>query len=322
VSRLEPSQAFAGARPRLTIGLVNNMPDAALQTTERQFGDLLAEARPDFDIQLRLFSFRGVERGQRAAAHMRGRYAGVDALPLAGLDGLIVTGAEPRAAELADEPYWAEFARLADWAEAAGVPTIWSCLAAHAAVLRQAGVRRHRLPAKKSGVFASQTAGDDPLLTDAPAQVFTPHSRLNELREAELAAAGYQILTWSPGAGVDSFARRGRALNLYFQGHPEYDADTLAREYLRDVGRFLRGELATHPATPANYFDEETERALRALAARGERFRRPDFAGAYARAVERASILPLWRGFALHMVGGWLAEASRRPQRAENLATA
>ena len=58
------------------------------------------------------------------------------------------------------------------------------------------------------------------------------------------------------------------------------------------------------------------------LAARGERYRRPDFAGAYARAVERASILPLWRGFALHMLGGWLGEANRRPARASNLKSA
>jgi homoserine O-succinyltransferase len=322
VSRPEPSRSFAGARPRLTIGLVNNMPDAALQTTERQFGDLLAEARPDFDIELRLFSFSNVQRGQRALAHMRGRYQNADALPRAGLDGLIVTGAEPRATDLADEPYWDEFSRLADWAEATSVPTVWSCLAAHAAVLHQAGVRRHRLGAKKSGVFAGEIVSDDALLADAPAQIFTPHSRLNELREAELTSAGYRIITRSPAAGVDCFVRRGDALHIYFQGHPEYDADTLAREYLRDVGRFLRGEQSTHPATPAHYFDEETERALRALAARAERYRRPDFAGAYARAVERASILPLWRGFALHMLGGWLGEANRRPARASNLKSA
>ena len=40
----------------LVIGLVNNMPDGAFKTTERQFRELLTFARGDTPIRLRLFS--------------------------------------------------------------------------------------------------------------------------------------------------------------------------------------------------------------------------------------------------------------------------
>ncbi len=43
-------------RVPIVIGLVNNMPDGALQATERQFSDLLSEASGNLLIFLRFFS--------------------------------------------------------------------------------------------------------------------------------------------------------------------------------------------------------------------------------------------------------------------------
>ena len=40
----------------LDIGIVNNMPDAALEATERQFVELLASASKNIVIRLRFFS--------------------------------------------------------------------------------------------------------------------------------------------------------------------------------------------------------------------------------------------------------------------------
>ena len=42
---------------------------------------------------------------------------------------------------------------------------------------------------------------------------------------------------------------------MFWQGHPEYDRDTLAREFRRDMLRYLRGERAKAPHLPAHYFD-------------------------------------------------------------------
>jgi homoserine O-succinyltransferase len=292
-------------RPHLRIGLVNNMPDAALCATERQFGELLRAAAGETEIELVLIALPGVARGDKALAQMSGRYEDAAGLADAGLDGLIVTGAEPRAARLDDEPYWPALAAVADWTRAAALPTLWSCLAAHAAVLHFDAVERRPLPAKLSGVFASAPASADPLVAGGPFRFVTPHSRLNGLDEGDLVRGGYEILTRSADAGVDAFARRDGALALFLQGHPEYDADSLMREYARDVGRFRRGERPAHPPTPANYFDAETEARLAQLA-ECDHAAMADYEAALAAAApERA-----WRGSAIRLYRRWLDEAA------------
>ena len=242
------AQTLPPRRPRLKIGLLNNMPDAAMAATERQFSSLLQVATEGTPVTIKLFALGGVPRGEAAQIRMRGRYQAAELLRDAELDGLIVTGAEPRAAELDQEPYWPALSRVIDWTESTGMPTIWSCLAAHAAVQRLSRVRRKPLPAKLSGVFKSLPARDDALLDGVGAPLVTPHSRQNGLVEEDLVEKGYRVLTRSGVAGVDSFVRRGVGLSLFFQGHPEYDADTLMREYIRDVSRFLDGRRPHHPA--------------------------------------------------------------------------
>ncbi len=312
-------------RAPLVIGLVNNMPDGALQGTERQFEGLLGEAAGGLDVSVRYLSLPEIERGEHARAHMRGRYAPIDRLPAAGLDGLIVTGAEPQAARLDDEPYWASLARVVDWSRAAEIPTVWSCLAAHAAVLHLDGVQRHRLPAKRAGVFACAVVGQHPVLAEAATPI-APHSRLNELRESDLLPAGYKVLTRSPEIGVDLFIKPGPALALFFEGHPEYAAETLLREYLRDVGRFLRGEREAHPAPPSGYFDDGTLQVLGDLAARGEGGRDPERISDYVRATEGAALSAVWRPWAVGIYRAWLkhiaerkAGRSGRPRRRRSL---
>ena len=95
-----------------------------------------------------------------------------------------------------------------------------------------------------------------------------PHSRWNDLREADLAGHGYTVLTRSEAAGVDLFTKRYDSLFVFFQGHPEYDVDSIAREYRRDVIRFLRGERADYPVMPQDYFAPETAEAFAAVQAR------------------------------------------------------
>ena len=77
--------------------------------------------------------------------------------------------------------------------------------------------------------------------------------------------ADTRVLARTADAGVDTFVKEGKSLFVFFQGHPEYDADTLLREYRRDVERYLRHETSVHPSIPRGYFDHTTERALAAL---------------------------------------------------------
>jgi homoserine O-succinyltransferase len=96
----------------------------------------------------------------------------------------------------------------------------------------------------------------DHLITDNSGDTIQfPHSRWNEVREDALSASGYVVLTKSRQAGVDSFVKRkGNSLFVHFQGHPEYGAHTLLKEYRRDIKRFLRRERDTYPTMPKGYF--------------------------------------------------------------------
>ena len=149
------SDGATTADPNSTIGLINNMPDSALE------GDGAAVRRaccrpPPSHVRIRFhcFSLPSVQRSAAAQRAYRAATTGISPIS-AGLriDGLIVTGAEPIADASAEEPYWRELTDVIDWAEANTRSTIWSCLAAHAAVLHLDGIERHRLAAKCSGVY-------------------------------------------------------------------------------------------------------------------------------------------------------------------------
>jgi homoserine O-succinyltransferase len=253
-----------GDAPDLSVALVNNMPDAALAAAERQFAELVKASCGELSVRLDLYALSTVPRSVETRVKMSARYGGLDDLVAAAPDLLIVTGAEPRAADLADEPYWSELTRLIDWARSGAVTAaLYSCLAAHAAVRIADGVRRRPLPAKLCGVFPADVARRHEL-TEGLAAALTPHSRYNGLDARELTDNGYLILTRSDRAGVDAFVKEGATLEAFWQGHPEYEADTLARELRRDLQRFVSGAARIPPPLPENYLTAEARAQLEA----------------------------------------------------------
>jgi homoserine O-succinyltransferase/O-acetyltransferase len=310
-ARATPTRGRARAVETIEIGLINNMPDAALEQTERQFIGLLNAAAGDRHIRLKLFSLAEVVRAGAARERVQQRYAPLEELWDSRLDGLIVTGTEPRAPDLREEPYWRTLAKIIDWAEANTRSTIWSCLGAHAAVLHMDGIRRHPLADKCFGLFDCVKAASHPILKGVPATLPIPHSRWNELREEELVAAGYVILTRSAVAGVDAFARQGNSLFVFFQGHPEYEARTLFGEYRRDVRRFLRGERETYPSMPRDYFDTDTTRQLEAFRLRALADRREALIDSFPSCSEQSLQAP-WRPAAERLMANWLAQLAAR----------
>lgn len=253
-----PHEGAAG-RDGVRVALVNNMPDPALEDTELQFFELLDTASGDLPVSLRLYSLNEVPRTERGKRHLNSFYSSVNDLWNDHVDALIMTGTEPRSASLQDEPYWNTLGQVLDWAESNTVSTVLSCLAAHAGVLYSDGVGRHRLPDKQFGVFDFEKSASHPLTANSSDLVRFPHSRWNEVRGSELAACGYQVLTQSVDGGVDCFVKKKkRCLFVHFQGHPEYGAQTLFKEYRRDVRRFLKHERETYPAMPQAYFDSSS----------------------------------------------------------------
>ena len=263
----EALKMLAGSshRARLSVGVINNMPDKALDATARQFGDLLRGTAQHFDMRIQMFSLPTISRQGDARNRVAADYLDFDRLQTMHMDALIVTGAPPGTGALPSEPFWPYFSALVDWAKTHTVSTLWSCLSAHAAVLHLDGIERRRLPRKLSGVFDVTTQPSHPLLTGLSSQIPMPQSRYNALDEIVLREAGYDILTRSDEVGADIFTKQTPSLFVFLQGHPEYDADTLAREYRRDVGRFAEGVNGAYPGLPQNYFRPEVEERLRAL---------------------------------------------------------
>jgi homoserine O-succinyltransferase/O-acetyltransferase len=246
----------------LVIGLVNNMPDAALKTTERQFRELLAAAAGDIGFRLRFFSFAELPRSTEGRRHVAEHHEPIEQLWDSEFDGLIVTGAAPVAPSLEEEPCWPALTRLVEWAERHTTSTIWSCLAVHIAVRHIDGIERRPLDSKLSGVFECARVVDHPLLSLVPPRWTTPHSRYNELPEVILRSRGYCILSRSSAAGADIFVKRRGSLFVFLQGHLEYDAGALGREYRRDIAQFLAGHSDAYPEMPAGYFPPQVAAAL------------------------------------------------------------
>lgn len=308
----------------LHIGLINNMPDGALQATERQFVKLLDAASDGIAVRLSLYSIPEVPRAEWGLRRINRFYSSIENLWDTRLDGLIMTGTEPIARELTDEPYWGTMTKTFEWAEHHTNSAIWSCLAAHAAILHLDGVTRHRLDDKRFGVFKFSQASDHPLTAGTPSFLHVPHSRWNDIREADLTGSGYRVLTRTRDDAVDAFLKQRKSLFVFLQGHPEYEANTLLLEYRRDIGRYLRGERDTYPRIPQGYFDREATQVMAALQERAMSDRRQDLLLDFPMALLETRIKNRWHTAGARLYRNWLThlaaqkKASRkrvRPKR-------
>jgi homoserine O-succinyltransferase/O-acetyltransferase len=290
----------------INLALINNMPDAALEDTELQFFELLDAASGCTPIYLKLYSLTGVPRTDRGQRHLNSFYFDFDDLWKSHFDGVIITGTEPHHPDLRNEPYWGLLAEVLDWAQRNTSSTILSCLAAHASVLHCDGISRHRLADKQFGVFESTKNCDDTLIDGIPNVSCFPHSRWNEVRASDLTASGYTVLTSSPQAGVDAFAKRmRRSLFLHFQGHPEYSAETLFKEYRRDIKRFLRAERDTYPSMPHGYFDPNAAELLNRFQQHGVTHRHEEAIDSFPESVVKG-LRNSWHSTAAAIYRNWL----------------
>jgi homoserine O-succinyltransferase len=163
------------------------------------------------------------------------------------------------------------------------------------------------LKEKRFGIFDCQLVADHPMLLDFPVPVCVPHSRYNDLPERPLASCGYRILTRSVTAGVDMFAKLDGSFFLFFQGHPEYDADSLLREYRRDAARFLNGERYRYPAMPFGYFNAESEALAEAFRIRARTERKPQLIAEFPKSALETGLQGPWRPAAVGIYEKWAA---------------
>jgi len=291
----------------LRVALVNNMPDPAIEDTEAQFFALLDSASGHIPVRVDLFSLPGIARSERAQLHLNAFYQSTERLLNQRFDGVIITGTEPRQADLCQEPYWQALTQLFDWAERHTTSAVLSCLAAHAGVLFSDGISRRPIGDKRFGVFEHEIVADHSLLRGVPSPVRIPHSRWNELDEHALRSAGYSILTRSPEAGVDLFVKqKKRSLFVHFQGHPEYAGKTPFKEYRRDVRRYLRKERESYPSFPKYYFDEHGANLLTAFREEAMAYRDERLMDRFPEAQFNGSLRSSWQSSASRLYRNWL----------------
>jgi homoserine O-succinyltransferase len=243
----------------------------------------------------------------------------VDSLWGTRLDGLIVTGTEPISVSLRDEPYWEGFGRLVEWARENTYSAAWSCLAAHAAVLHMDDIGRRKSDDKHCGIFESVPVAEHPLIAGTPMRFKVPHSRWNGLRLEELAARGYRVLTRFAETEVDLFVKEDDSLFVFFQGHPEYESDTLLREYRRDARRYLRHETSKYPSIPHGYFDAKTEAALTALREKAMSSKNKDALASVTATLKEVEIENTWHQNAALIYRNWLEYICERKSASEGV---
>jgi homoserine O-succinyltransferase len=290
------------------------MPDTAFCATERQFAGLLDAGSGCETVTLTRHAVAGVPRGERVRARIAAEYRPLEDLRSDPPDLLVVTGANPIQSRIEDEPYWPDLCDLLRWGSENVPAMVLSCLSAHAALAVFDGVERTTLPAKCAGIFAQEPDPVHPLAGGLRSPVFLPHSRLNAVPVKAVVEAGYAVVLHSQEVGWSVATKTvGRSEVVLMQAHPEYDASSLVREYVRDVRRYAgreRDELPCLPIDCVTGADWDGLRLLHERVVAGERD--PALVAAFPFDEIGARAPWPWRGAALRLFANLLATIPKR----------
>ena len=169
-------------------------------------------------------------------------------------DGLIITGAPVENMSFEEVDYWEELEAIMDWSLSHVYSTFHICWGAQAALYHHYGIPKYPLSEKCFGIFphrVENTALFDPLVRGFDDVFYVPHSRHSEVRAEDIKkVSALNIIAQSPQAGVYLVTAMG-GRQVFVTGHSEYDADTLKREYDRDISQGLAIDV------PFNYFEDD-----------------------------------------------------------------
>ncbi len=238
----------------LRIGLLNLMPLKI--TTETQFARLIG-ATP-LQIDLTLIRMSEHQSRHTAPAHMDAFYRSFQDVKAQKFDGLVITGSPIEHLPFEEVTYWDELREVMDWTQTNVHSTFGVCWGGMAMAWHFHRIAKHILPAKHFGCFrVAVEEPASPYLRGFSDECVIPVSRWTEVRRAEVEAAGLKVLLGSEETGpclIEDAAHR--AIHIF--NHFEYDSDTLAKEYARDVAS------GTPVDVPRHYFpgDDPARRPL------------------------------------------------------------
>ena len=305
---LSPERAVSQHVRELHIGLLNMMPDAALEATERQFFRLIGSSNPIAQFSVHPFTLEELPRSAEAREHIERHYEPFERIRRHGLDALIVTGANVTQPDLSAEVFWEPLKRVIDWADEHVTSTLCSCLATHAVMLSRHGVRRRPLAEKCWGVFEHEvTRRDHPLVADVNTRMSVPHSRFNDIGREAFEAAGLHVLVEGAEPGVQLAVSSDGFRTVFMQGHPEYDAISLMKEYKRDIGQYVGGHHDSYPPVPRHYFDEHVRSILAEYRERVEQARMTRaLSPSFPEELVRGRLHNTWHDSGQALIGNWI----------------
>lgn len=184
--------------------------------------------------------------------HMESFYVSLEDVRNKRYDGMIVTGAPVEKLAFEDVDYWPELCEIFEWSKTHVFSTFYICWGAQAGIYYHYGVEKHALPDKLTGVFPHEILKpSSPLVRGLDDVVYSPHSRWTEVRAEDIEAnPNLEIISTSPEAGV-FIAKSVDSRHFFVFGHPEYCADSLAKEYKRDL------EKSPDAPFPKHYFPND-----------------------------------------------------------------
>ena len=231
----------------LQILMLNLMPTKI--DTETQLSRLLGNT--PLQVELTLMHTTSHKSKNTSEDHLLAFYTTFDKVKDRYFDGLVITGAPVEMLEFEEVEYWEELCEIMEWSTTHVHSTFHICWGAQAGLYYHFGVKKKALDKKMFGVFPHIADYKRSMLFRGFDDVFmVPHSRHTTIDREDLEnIPGLKILASSPEAGVFALStKKGR--QIFITGHPEYDAETLGREYWRDVNAGKPIEI------PKNYYPD------------------------------------------------------------------
>lgn len=244
----------------LKILILNLMPTKI--ETETQILRLLSNSPLQLDVDL--LQVKSHVSKNTSAEHMLKFYKEFEDVKNERFDGMIVTGAPVEHLKFEEVDYWEELCEILDWSRKNVYSTFHICWGAQAALYHHYGIPKYQLDEKMFGVFGHRSLDDlHPIMRGLDDTFYVPHSRHTEIRRSDIALVKeLQILSYSEEAGVHLISDMD-CRNFYSTGHSEYDRNTLAKEYFRDVDKGLDIKV------PRHYFPEDNPSATPVMNWRG-----------------------------------------------------
>mgnify|MGYP004510653913 FL=1 len=229
----------------LKIIILNLMPTKL--ETETQLLRLLSNSPLQLDVEFLQVATHKAKNVSKS--HMDKFYKTFDEVKESKYDGMIITGAPVEQMEFEEVDYWDELCKIMDWSKTNVYSTFHICWGAQAALYYHYGIKKYKTPKKIFGIFPHTCLDDThPLMRGLDDVYYVPHSRHTEIRMSDIAQVkDLQIISYSEEAGVHIVSDM-ECRNFFVTGHSEYDRDTLAKEYFRDLSKGLDIDM------PVNYF--------------------------------------------------------------------